>query len=113
MEVGVDIEEISRFVDKSKTFIDRIYTELEIEYCSSKANPERHFAARFCAKEAIIKALNSLGIAQPSFKEMEIYNNEKGCPFVRLPKGYEHLKVDISLSHDKNKAIAFVVINKT
>lgn len=112
MAVGVDIEDISRFTDKSRNFIKRIYTELEQNYCDSKARPERHYAARFCAKEAITKALNSLGIAQPPFNEIEIYNNEKGCPFVRLPRGYEHLQVDISLSHDKSKAIAFVNINK-
>src|SRR5574344_427792 len=112
MSVGVDIEDISRFVDKSQAFLNRIYTETEQIYCASKVKSERHYAVRFCAKEAITKALNSLGIAQPDFREIEIYNNEKGCPFVRLPRGYENLQVDISLSHDKTKAIAFVVINK-
>src|SRR5574344_1231543 len=112
MAVGVDIEDISRFVDKTKPFINRVYTELEQNYCASKPKPERHYAVRFCAKEAITKALNSLEITQPTFREIEIYNNEKGCPYVRLPRGYENLQVDISLSHDKTKAIAFVVINK-
>ncbi len=111
MSVGTDIEDINRFEGKSDAFFNRIFTEKEIQYCCSKNQPSKHFAARFCAKEAVIKALNSMGIHQPSFKDIEIYNNENGCPFVKLPDKYKNLQIDISLSHDKTKAIAFVVIS--
>ena len=112
MAVGVDIEDIERFKGKSEAFLNRIFTEKERQYCSSKSKSTEPYAVRFCAKEAVIKALNSMGIHQPEFKEIEIYNNENGCPFVKLPKKYENFQVDVSLSHDKTKAIAFVVINK-
>ena len=112
MTIGVDIEDIERFNKKNEKFLNRIFTEKERLYCSSKAKSAEHYAVRFCAKEAVIKAMNSMGIHQPTLKEIEIYNDEKGCPFIKLPKKYENLQGDVSLSHDKTKAIAFVVINK-
>lgn len=112
MAVGVDIEDISRFEGKSQKFLDRIFTSEEQEYCLSKAIPASHLAVRFCAKEAVIKALNSMNIKQPAINQIEIYHSKNGCPRVRLPElpVYENLKIEISLSHDRTKAIAFVVI---
>lgn len=114
MTVGVDIEDIERFKNKSQRFLDRIYTKNEQEYCLSKANPASHLAVRFCAKEAVIKALNSSGIKQPQFNQIEIYHNENKCPKISLPNNeqYKNLKIEVSLSHDQTKAIAFVVIEK-
>lgn len=112
MAIGVDIEDIDRFVDKSQEFLDRIFTKSEQEYCLSKPNPEKHFAVRFCAKEAAIKALTSLNIKHPQLKEIEIYHNENGVPQVRLLNKIDNkLTFEVSLSHDKSKAIAFIVAN--
>lgn len=113
MAVGVDIEDIKRFEDKPQEFLDRIFTVNEQKYCLSKANPSGHFAVRFCAKEAVTKALNSINIRQPRLNEIEIYHNENKCPQIKLPekKEYSNLKIELSLSHDKTKAIAFVSIN--
>lgn len=114
MAVGVDIEDISRFEGKSQRFLDRIYTVSEQEYCLSKSISAGHFAVRFCAKEAVTKALNSMGINNPQLNQIEVYHDKNGCPKIRLPdaKEYANLKVDVSLSHDRTKAIAFVTISK-
>lgn len=114
MSIGVDIEDISRFEDKSDEFLDRIYTKSEQEYCLSKQNPASHFAVRFCAKEAVVKALNSMGINHPRLNQIEIYHGENKAPRIRffdsLASKYENLTIEVSLSHDKTKAIAFVLI---
>jgi len=114
MAVGVDIEDIKRFEGKSQRFIDRIFAKDEQSYCFSKSIPTSHFAVRFCAKEAVIKALNSLDIKHPELNEIEIYHDANGCPKIKLPcsKEYSNLKVDVSLSHDRTKAIAFVTISE-
>lgn len=113
MSIGVDIEDIERFKNKPQRFLDRIYTKNEQGYCFSKPFPESHFAVRFCAKEAVIKALNSRGINHPQFNQIEVYHGENKNPKIKLPDNeeYENLKIEISLSHDKTKAIAFATIN--
>jgi holo-[acyl-carrier protein] synthase len=114
MAIGVDIEDIERFGNKPQEFLDRLFSKNEQEYCFSKPNPASHFAVRFCAKEAVIKALNSMGLKHPQLNKIEIYHGKNGCPQIRLPeiKEYDNLKIEVSLSHDKTKAIAFVLINK-
>lgn len=113
MSIGVDIEDISRFKDKSKAFLDRIYTENEQAYCLSKALPAKHLAVRFCAKEAVIKALTPHGIKIAEYNKIEIVHGENQCPQVKLLKKIDKkLKFEISLSHDKTKAIAFVTVQE-
>lgn len=112
MKIGVDIEDIKRFENKSQKFLDRIYTKLEQEYCLSNSLPAKHFAVRFCAKEATIKALNSLGIGKFSLNKIEIYHDERGCPKIRLLNECSNkLTIEVSLSHDRTKAIAFVTVS--
>ncbi|MDD3435610.1 MAG: holo-ACP synthase [Candidatus Gastranaerophilales bacterium] len=112
MAIGVDIEDIKRFENKPQKFLDRIFTRDEQEYCLSKTNPASHFTVRFCAKEAVIKALNSININHPQLNQIEIYHENNKLPKIKLPdkKEYNNLIIEISLSHDKTKAIAFVVI---
>lgn len=114
MPIGVDIEDINRFENKPQEFLDRIFTENEQNYCLSKAKPASHFAVRFCAKEAVTKALNSMNIKQPGLNQIEICHDANSCPKIKLPvkKEYSNLNIDISLSHDKTKAIAFVAISE-
>ena len=115
MAVGVDIEEISRFEGKSQEFLDRIFTKNEQEYCLSKIKSAGHFAVRFCAKEAVTKALNSMGIRQPELNKIEVFHDNNGCPKINLPKSkeYDNFSIEVSLSHDKTKAIAFVMIEQS
>ncbi len=120
--IGVDIEDISRFrkfsFRKKPCFYKKIFTEEEIRYCLSKPDPAPHFAARFCAKEAFIKAqgANISGkmtsskndakrYSQIDYKHIEVIVKNKR-PFIKWNKQFYLL----SLSHDKDKAIAFVIV---
>jgi holo-[acyl-carrier protein] synthase len=100
--IGVDIEDIGRFA------------ELDLKndkyYCLSKSNPYPHLAVRFAGKEAIIKLISSLG--EKIFpNEIEIVNDANGGPLVNINnKRLNNIKVKISLSHCKDKAIAFAVV---
>ena len=115
---GTDIIEIDRIKDaiKSDTFIKKIFTEKEIDYCESKKDPARiqSYAARFAAKEAIFKAISKVlhldyGIEWTS---IEILKEETGRPYVNLKidnKKKQNLKIDVSLSHIKDYAVATAV----
>ena len=109
MAIGVDIEDIERFKGKSEDFFNRVFTDLELEYCLKYSKPESHFAARFCAKEAVVKALTALDIENVSYKDIEVFHNEKHCPQIRILKPIDkNIIFQLSLSHDRTKAIAFV-----
>lgn len=109
MAIGVDIEDINRFEGKSEEFLDRIFTPLELKYCMKYSKPQSHLAVRFCAKEAVVKTLTALGILHVSYNEIEIYHNENQCPQIRILKKLEkNVVFQVSLSHDRTKAIAFV-----
>lgn len=113
LAIGVDIEDIERFKDKSREFLDRIYTKDEQEYCLAKAKPESHLAVRFCAKEAAIKALSALNIKVSEYNNIEVFHEENQCPSIRLLKKIDKkLTFEVSLSHDKTKAIAFVTVHE-
>ncbi len=107
--IGVDIEDISRFEDKPQEFYHRLFTDNEINYCKSYKNPAPHFAARFCAKEAVYKALSSININISSYKKIEILKKESGALEVSLPDNILK-KVHVSISHEKDKAIAFALV---
>ena len=85
--IGVDIEEIGRFkkmsYSRNRNFYEKIFTGGEIAYCLSKDDPYSHFAARFAAKEAVIKALGSTVYR---VKGVEIVNNKNGAPLVKIKK---------------------------
>jgi len=113
LPIGVDIEDISRFENKSQKFLDRVYTKAEQEYCMSKKLPAKHLAVRFCAKEAVIKALTGLNIKHPPFSQIEVFHNENQVPQIRLLNKIDNkLTFQVSLSHDRSKAIAFVTVEK-
>lgn len=115
---GTDIIEISRIKNDienlGENFLNRIYTEKEIEYCESKKQQKyQHYAVRFAAKEAVFKAIsdaldNKYSI---SWKEIQISNNTQGKPIVKLEgQQFENLEsIDLSLSHCKEYATANVV----
>ena len=73
------------------------------------SKPQSHLAVRFCAKEAVVKTPTALGILHVSYNEIEIYHNENQCPQIRILKKLEkNIVFQVSLSHDRTKAIAFV-----
>lgn len=116
---GTDIIEISRLkadIEKLENkFIQRIYTEREIEYCESKKKQKyQHYAARFAAKEAVFKAIsksldNKYAI---SWQDIEIINGIDGRPIINMADKFTRdiESMDISISHCKEYACANVVI---
>ena len=115
---GTDIIEIDRIKDaiKSDTFIKKVFTEKEIEYCESKKDPARiqSYAARFAAKEAIFKAISKVLPVDYGMEwtSIEILKEETGRPYVNLKidnKKKQNLKIDVSLSHIKDYAVATAV----
>lgn len=119
---GTDIIEIER-IKKSiedekigKAFIERVYTNKEIEYCESKkAQKYQHYAVRFAAKEAAFKALSEQlkDTDSVTWKDFEIVNDLQGRPKLNLKelylKGIED--IDLSLSHCKEYAVANVIVS--
>ncbi|MCZ6512380.1 MAG: holo-ACP synthase [Nitrospinae bacterium] len=114
---GLDIIKISRIKHSmqkySGKFEERVFTSKEIDYCRSKADPSKHFAARFAAKEAVLKSLGT-GMAQGiTWKDMEILNRESGQPVLKLTGRGRHIfdalnlkDIHISITHDKSYALA-------
>lgn len=117
-EIGVDTEEIERFnkyaSNPDDTFVKRIYTKEEIEYCFKDNQAAAHLAARFCAKEAAYKAFSALGIMGVQLSDIEVKNQETGAPFINfIPQKLQYYKAKLSLSHSKNVAVAGVIIFET
>lgn len=110
--VGIDIEEIKRFKNLKKHQLNKMFTKEELEYCFKKKNVAQSLAVRFAGKEAVIKALHSIGKRDPliqSFKEIKILKID-GVPEVVLPKEMRYLKTVLSLSHSNDKAIAVAIV---
>ena len=112
--VGVDIELIDRFRMLNKvehrSFLKMIFTKKEHAYCFSKQYPAPHLAVRFCAKEATVKALAGVGIHKISYRDIEITNDQKGVPAVKVRLKDQKVKVFVSLSHADHYAIAFAIV---
>ena len=113
---GTDIIEIERIKESIKDlgekFLNRIYTQKEIEYCENKKGQKyQHYAARFAAKEAIFKAISKelKDKYEIGWKDMEILNDEQGRPQVKI-RGVQKENIDISISHCKEYAVAMVVM---
>jgi holo-[acyl-carrier protein] synthase len=116
MAVGVDVILISR-VQKvlerhPRRFLERVFTPEEVAFCRGRT-PE--LAARFAAKEAIMKALGT-GARGLAWREIEVLPNRRGKPLVYLHgqarRRGEKIGVrglDVSLTHDSDLAIAVVV----
>ena len=118
IRTGIDIIEIERIKQSIEEtdgkFCERVYTQKEIEYCESKkVQRYQHYAARFAAKEAVLKAISQLLESKfdIDWKEIEILNDENGRPYVNLLKqGLNINNIDISISHCKTYAVASVVV---
>lgn len=112
---GTDIIEIKRIKESIEKygdkFLNKIFTENEIEYCESKKDQKyQSYSARFAAKEATYKALSNSINFEYSWTDFEVINNENGKPNIKLNFKIENLEnLEISLSHCKEYAVATVV----
>ena len=116
---GVDIIEIDRVKESIEQlgdkFLNRVFTDKEIEYCESRKNQKyQHYATRFAAKEAAFKAVSGQidDKYNVCWKDFEVTNDEQGRPSIKLvgidEKSIEN--IDISISHCKKYAVANVTV---
>ena len=111
--IGTDLVEVSRIRstidDTGQRCLDRIYTKSEQEYCQSKANPAIHYAGRFAAKEAVMKAIKSSGFQDPiPFCAIEVQSKDSGEPVVILELNQDGY-CTVSISHTESHAIASAI----
>jgi len=121
---GVDIIKNSRINNslKIKGFLNRIFTQKEIEQGKKLKNKINFYAKRFAAKEAFVKAIGTGFRSDINFIDIEIKNYKNGKPYISLSKKLNNFlqkkfkiqkyKVFLSLSDEKDYSIAFVVIDK-
>ena len=120
---GIDIVEIGRIkhsiIKYSDRFKNKVFTQKEIDYCHSQADPAKHFAARISVKEAVLKCFGTGMTGGILWKDVEVENKKSGQPTLNLyGKGKElfnQLKIKhihISITHDKSYAVAHAIAEK-
>ena len=118
--IGIDIVRVERIRDAvgkwGPRFLRKVFTGNEISHCYEKKNPFPSLSVRFAAKEALIKAV---GLRMSAYTDMEILNDTYGRPFVKPAGKFEgFLKENslrashVSMSHEWDYAIAFVILEK-
>lgn len=119
--IGTDITEVPRIAAKlvkGDGFRNLVFTPFEISYCEKQATPAESYAARFAAKEALLKAFGTgWGNGGVNFDEIEVRNDAAGKPEIFLigngANKYELLgikKIWVSLSHEKSAAVAMIIV---
>jgi holo-[acyl-carrier protein] synthase len=113
----MDVARVRKTFENDPGLKDEIFTRPEIDYCESKANKFQHYAARFAAKEAFMKALGTgwqLGI---QFAHVEVINDHLGKPLITLKEKVKDYadekgitKILVSLAHINDFATAMVVL---
>jgi holo-[acyl-carrier protein] synthase len=111
--VGIDlleIERLERALERRPRLAQRLFTDAERAYAAARARPGQHLAARFCAKEAVAKAL---GLTAWSFRDVEVIPGEPPC--VQLSGAAAAratelgVTVSVSLTHTRGQAAAVAV----
>ncbi|MFH0765506.1 MAG: holo-ACP synthase [Calditrichota bacterium] len=119
--VGVDICEVSRIENELKRedcgFRNDVFTAGEIAYCESQRHPARSYAARFAAKEAVLKALGERPESGFFLREIETLKSPTGSPRLELSGRIKEIaalsrvrRIQVSLSHTDRLALAFVIL---
>lgn len=118
--LGVDIVEIERMrmaLDRTPALRERIFSEAEREYCDARRRPEIHYAMRFAAKEAVLKALGT-GFSGMRFTDVEVVRDERGRPRPRLKgraaevaeeRGVVEMHLSLSFTHSTAVASAVAI----
>jgi holo-[acyl-carrier protein] synthase len=112
--VGIDLLEIDRLeraLERHPRLAERVFTDAERSYAAARARPGRHLAARFAAKEAVVKALGLSGGF--GLREVEVIAGEP--PTVRLSGGVAEAaggeRVELSLTHSRDFAAAVAIVD--
>jgi holo-[acyl-carrier protein] synthase len=116
--IGTDIVECPRIAQMiqrhGEQFIERVYTPHEIQYCQARKQSTQHFAGRWAAKEAVLKALGTGWIRGISWRDVEVRTETSGRPTIVLRGGAKQAadaqgisEVLISISHCRTYATAY------
>lgn len=121
--IGTDLVEVGR-IEKiiqrwGERFTEKVYSQNEIDYCTCKAYPAIHYAARFAAKESFLKSLGiGLGMGV-SLKDIEVINNAQGNPQLKMNERIQKVldthgitSVHISMTHTREHAHAVVILEQ-
>jgi holo-[acyl-carrier protein] synthase len=123
VSIGIDIIEVARIREvllRTPRFVERVYTERERTYCDSRgAVSAQHYAARFAAKEAALKALQTGWRGGISWQDVEISARESGAPYLiftgQVLEVFEKFgasQTHLSMSHTTQHAIAQVILER-
>ncbi len=116
--IGVDAVDIERFrlsLDRTPSMRTRLFTQVELDYVASKADPVPSLAARFAAREAVMKAMG-VGLGAFGFHDVWVERVESGLPVLKITGRAWELAVNrnittwhLSLTHSDLIAIAYVI----
>lgn len=117
--IGTDIVEIGRIekaIERSGRFLDKVFSEEEQEYLRLRKMRPEYVAGRFAAKEAVSKALGT-GFVGFGFTDIEIARSASGKPEVilkekadKVARGFGDYRMHISITHGRDTAVAFAVL---
>jgi holo-[acyl-carrier protein] synthase len=109
MDIGIDIEEVKRFIKyvKNKESLNRVFTEEEMLYSFSRKKAAQHLAARFAAKEAVWKALSTKNKKLVT-TDISVKNAKNGKPLIYI-KNKKYKMVNVSLSHTSKYVVAVAI----
>ncbi len=121
--IGIDLIEVDRLrrsVEKfGDKFLNRIFTDNEIKYCQTKSNSYQHYAVRFAAKEALLKAIGTGLRAGITWHQIEIINDTQGKPSIitygechKILQKLDIKNIELSLSHTKHHGVAVVILEQ-
>ena len=121
--IGIDLVEngrIEKIIGKwGSKFLQRVFSDEEIQYCGKHVQSSIHYGARFAAKESFLKALG-IGLGRGvKFKDIEVMHDKNGKPDLVLWGGAKAqtekkkiTKIHLSLTHTKKYATAVVILEK-
>jgi holo-[acyl-carrier protein] synthase len=124
VSIGIDIIEVARVravMERTPRFVLRVFTRAERAYCDARgAAAPQHYAARFAAKEAALKALGTGWSGRIAWQDAEVFSQETGAPGLlfhgharELYKQSGATQAHLSLSHTSEHAIAQVILERT
>ncbi len=123
ISIGIDIIEVARIREvllRTPRFAERVFTQSERNYCDSRGVvAAQHYAARFAAKEAALKALQTGWRGGISWQDVEVSTRESGAPYLIFTghvqtvfEKFGATATHLSLSHTSEHAIAQVVLER-
>jgi len=115
----VKVERMEQMIERSsgQVFLDRVFSAAEQAYCGSKRMKFEHYAARYAAKEAVLKALKIRPKKNQRLAGIEVGREATGKPFIALNAEIRkqlripaQAQIELSIAHEREYAIATVVI---